>query len=788
MTRMFSFKAALAASVCLLPLQAIAQSTGDSGNTGASAAPTIVMPPSNNWILGGMQYNSGATPYLNRFTGATSPGFYGLGGFNYGHRDAWDSGGTNYWQVQGSDLGLDSRSFSIEAGQQGTWGLGFSYDGIPHQGPTDFKSVWTSSGALVPGVAPGSLPLVFPATPVQSGVGKVNSVWLPTPSSTLGAQMYDYSIGTQRDVFTGTGKYEWGPWTITGAIRHEHKTGYQANSFEIGGPAGVTFLGSGGAANTPPTAVTSALGYFAMPIDYVTDRYDVTAAYSTRKLQVQFGYTFSNFKDDLTQFDAINPFGFHPTTSFGTAAANLSVPYSMPPSNSAHEFKFMLGYNLSPTTRLNANFAYGLQMQDAAYATGTGDPVAVLSEPASSLNGFVQTFFGNIAISSQPLPKLDLRLAYTIDDYDNQTPRNGYQVNTRSSTSLSGGGDCAFTGGLCYNLPFSFEHQTLEGEVGYRVLPQTKVSLTDKFESTYRTYADVSLVTSNTVTAKVRSELASDLFGTVSYSHQDRVAHNYANGNTWALLSGGGVNADPSGFLMFFEASRRHDEVKGSLDFSPIHTVSAELVVKFANDRYPDGQYGLRNNSNLEIGPDVDWQVTPALNAHAYYTYQQIYYEQSSLYSSGTNYTSTGTGYFVPWTAKTTDSVHTVGLTVDWKAVPNKLKFSFDYNFSYGDTSYLLGDGMAVVGGAITSPVTIAALNFQPLPNVTSMLNMIQIRGEYTFRPNLTLVFGYAYERFDYNDFMNGTPATQYANVLMPGTLNPNEAVHVVGAGIRYRF
>jgi hypothetical protein len=46
--------------------------------------------------------------------------------------------------------------------------------------------------------------------------------------------------------------------------------------------------------------VTSGLGYFAMPIDYDTDRYEVLAAYGDEKLQVQLGYTFSNFKDNIT--------------------------------------------------------------------------------------------------------------------------------------------------------------------------------------------------------------------------------------------------------------------------------------------------------------------------------------------------------------------------------------------------------------------------------------------------------------------------------------------------------
>jgi MtrB/PioB family decaheme-associated outer membrane protein len=786
MTIVRSLKAALAASVCLLPLQVLAQSTGGSVLGGTADAMSQPGQPTN-WVTIGGQYASSGSYYLNRFTGNESPGFYGIGDFHFGWRDAWDSGGTRYLDLQGNDLGFEDRSFMAKFGQQGTWGVTLSYDGIPYEGSTEFPSVWQRNGATVPGVPPGSIPLVYPSTPFVPGHGSVNSLWLPVPSSTLGGQLYNYNLGTQRDIFAGSGTYIWNDWTITGAYRHEHKTGYIANSLEIGGTVGLTTAGTGGSANHAPTSgVTSALGYFAQPIDYDIDRYDLTAAYGNQRFQVQVGYTFSNFKDNLTEFDAMNPFNLNPTSSFGTTAASLSAPYALPPSNSAHQVKLMLGYNFSPTTRVNANFEYGLEMQNEPFIIGTGDPVNNPSEPRTSFDGLVETLYGNVALVTQPMPKMDVRISYTIDNRDNQSPRNAYAVDTRSNTSTSANGDCSALTGLCLNLPFSFEHQILSAEVGYRILPQTKVTLNDTFDTTFRSYADASFVTSNTVTGKIRSQLAPDVFGSFSYSHQDRRANNYANDNTWSLL--GTTLAEPSGMLIYFEASRRHDELKGTLDVSPTHTMTASLMAKFSNDAYPGGQYGLRNNHNFSIGPDVSWDITPAISSHAYYTYQQIFYDQASLYVSGTNYGPSGTGYYVPYTANTTDSVQTFGLTTDWQVIRNVLKVSFDYNLSYGDTAYALGDGMALIGGSITSPSTIAALNFQPLPDVTSMLNMIQIRGEYTFRPNMTVIFGYAFEKFNYKDFMYTAAPTQYANALLPGTLSPNAAIHVVGAGLRIRF
>ena len=92
-------------------------------------------------------------------------------------------------------------------------------------------------------------------------------------------------------------------------------------------------------------------------------------------------------------------------------------------------------------------------------------------------------------------------------------------------------------GGYCRNLPYSFERQAFSGEIGYRITPRIKVILSDTLESTKRSYADASLVTQNTTTLKVRSRIDDDLFNAISFSHQDRAANSYVNGNTWALLS-----------------------------------------------------------------------------------------------------------------------------------------------------------------------------------------------------------------------------------------------------------
>ena len=789
MTIKRSIKTALAAGVCMFPLQAMAQSF-DIGDQPAAPAAT---PATNNYIDLGAQYQSGRADYLNRYRGreAATGGFGALGGFQYRSRDAWDSGGTHYLEILGSDLGFQDRSLSAKFGQQGTWALGFSYDGVPYEAASDFKSIFQTDGSLVAGVKPGSLDYLATAPKVQNN-GRFNGVlypgvgqntFLPALAHPPTALLNNYDIGTQRDIFSGNGKYELGALTLSSTLRHEHKSGYYINSAVIAGsaPAAITTTAA-------PAATAGQAGYFAQPIDYDTDRLDLTAALANTDYQAQLSYIFSNFQDNINVINLQNPYS-NPSGT-GTGAGTLFAPYTLPPSNMEHKIKANFGYNFSPTMRLNTNLAYGVQLQNATFITSTGDfaSQSAVNFPRNSLNGYIGNLFGNVALTAEPLPKTDVRVSYTIDDRENKTPRNAYFVQQRSD----GTSDCSTASvstARCYNAPFSYEKQSVTAEAGYRVLPQTKISLSDTYDMVWRTYTDVYRVGTNRVTAKVRSALMDEVVASVSVAHEDRNAGDYDPQAWWRQIAGPNApnQTEARGMMMYFEESRKHDEVKGTVDVSPTNTVTTTLTSKVSKDTYPDSTYGMRSNHNLVVGPDVSWQVSPTIGAHAFYEYQQLFYDQASVYESSTSApTVAGTGFIVPWRAKTTDSVHTMGMMVDWQAIKDVLTFSVSDDFAYGDTAYAITDGGAF-GGTATS-TTYASATIVPLPNTTSLLNTFSVRGEYTFHPGISAIFGYAYERYKVSDFMNGTSATQYANFLLPGTQNPNESIHVVGATMRFKF
>ena len=768
-SKMFSYRALLGASVCLLPLLPMA-AAADDFDVDEKPAETAVAPPSQNWITIGGQYNSGRTDYFNRFSGTEAPGVNALGEIHWNSNDAWDSGGTHYFSFIGDRLGQPDRSVAVRVGEQGVWGLNAGYDGIYYDGGHNYQSIYTTSGGLIPQIAPGSLTFgytkLYPAGTFNGGA--VNPLWQPTLTTVAPTDAYQLSL--QRDIYTLGGKYQFGDWLVTAGWRHEHKQGWQPQSLTI---AGKPSLSSSSASQ--PTTFTSGMAYFIQPINYDTDRFDLSAQYATKIYQAQLSYSFSQFKDNEQLLVLNNPWAFSPSANYGTPA-NIAANYILPPDNSAQQFKGLFGLNITPTTRLNVNLGYGIQEQNQQFVNGTGNPaVTNYALPTQNLQGFIETIFANIAVTSRPIKGLDLRLSYTLDDRDNETPTSYYtHIDTVSATNSNYSAP---------NLPFTFRHQTVAAEAGYRVWGQTKLSLSDSLDSTYRSYASATEVQTNRTTVKLRGPMLDDVFGSLSAAYEDRWAQNYNPNGTWAYFnatSNPDNATDPKNFLMFYETSRKHAEFKASVDATPFDGVSVSLMGKLSQDTYPANSLGMRNNHNFSVGPDIAWDITKALSLHAFYNYQEIYYDESALYTTGS--------LSLPFKIADTDSAQTLGVDVEWKAIPNKLKITLNGNLAYGDTAYALGEGVVPLTFTTNSWTTIGAITVTPLPAVTSMMYSLSMRGEYTINPNTSVLFGYAFERFNYKDFANNIGATQYANAFLPGTANPNEAVHVFSAAVRMRF
>ena len=280
-----------------------------------------------------------------------------IGNFDLNGRDAWNSGGTRYYELNGANLvfqtgnhlgsGIGQRRQLGVAAPTTAWrttarcssrsairARGKSaviYDAITYTGNV-IDSLYTVNGnraTLNNGLAP------WGGATADHG-GQRHAFTVPQLRAT--GAMLPVQTGTRRDIVGGNGKYHLGrldhhrrlPATSTRKARWKSRsTGLRRH--------GVRACRS----TTTPTAI------------------DVTGSYATRIYQAIIQYTFSHFSDNNTFVNLPYP------SRTRRRPIQRSAAYSTPPSNDAHYLTVMLGANdVIPRTRVNLNARVGLEMQD----------------------------------------------------------------------------------------------------------------------------------------------------------------------------------------------------------------------------------------------------------------------------------------------------------------------------------------------------------------------------------------------------------------------------------------
>jgi MtrB/PioB family decaheme-associated outer membrane protein len=847
----------------------------------APAAPPASAMVSDNEInfgLGGIWGTN--TGQAGRYTGFTEEGLDGLFSFKSVTRDAWNSGGTRYYIIEGSDInfqfgdnlgtanvpayssanpalvgttggtaqsnlvgtGVNSQivnsqirnfkdgnytsqtandlgpnaSLGFKVGDQGHWGVIGYYDAISYTGNI-IDSIYTingHTGSLNPGLTQwggATLGAAGPIVAYNALVGGVPSVSNSTVNAAfpLGAEQ-PFQMGTRRDIVGLTGKYTWGDWTITGALRHEHKEGSVEESFDgaYGGTA------------------------FALPIDYDTERYDLSAAYSTPQIQAVFGYFLSNFTDNNNAVSLPDPLS-------GTAKPfEMTALYATPPSNLAQYVTAAIGYNLMPGTRFNLNARYGVETQNDTFPANTGDPALTAGGPpggfallnssgqgtgnATSPNITAEVFQGNVGVSTNPIAGLNASAKYSIDERDVQIGNFGVAGCAGGGNCVIGSGsgsDSSITGIAGYVVPQEWLKQKVNLDADYRILPQsnTKLTVGYEYDNINRSNAQVGHSDTNIGTIGLSSMFGSALMGRITASYGDRsgVLDYWTAWQNLATGNGNFAAGTPSG--AYYQAPMTLASVNLRADYAPAGPFSGGVSFKAENDdfHYPsttagtpagtlpvnlaNQDYGIKSDYNLTAGIDANYRPVEGVNFHAYYTYEQIFYNNlgnGACADSAAAPLCTGSaGYFQN---KYTNDVQTVGLSTEWQAT-DKLKLSAEYTFAYGAVMFGEYDGVFVPLGAVTQTYQ----NVSNYPDDHSIMNALTLKASYKLTDNIELSLGGMYSMFwdkDWRDLTGavvpdcpaggGCTAAQQNTVaiLTPGYASPNYNVGAVMAMLKVKW
>jgi MtrB/PioB family decaheme-associated outer membrane protein len=846
MIHKLTFRAMLLGGVCMLPLGAWAADLG-----AAPAAPGAPAMTSDNEIdfgLGGVWGTN--TGQYGRYNGFTEEGLDGLFSFNsvtrkdtqyyiftgsdinfqfgdnlgrapypcttaaLGQCQTGSFKDPNYTSRTANDLGPNAEA-KFDVGDQGKWGVIGYYDAISYTGNI-IDSIYTIDGNQ--GFLNGHLTKwggVTSAT-VAPTAGTYASA---LTAGQLASAEQPFQTGTRRDIVGLTGTYTLGDWTIAGAVRHEHKEGTVEESFG----EGAYVVGQA----------------FTLPVDYDTDRYDVSATYRGGPLQAVFGYFLSNFTDNNNGVFLPEPVGR------ATSPYEVTSLYATPPSNYAQYVTAMLAYTINPATRVNVNARYGVETQNDQFPANTGDPVAangyvggftVLNPlgqgtgSSTSPNIMAQVYQGNIGITNSSISNLTASAKYSIDGRNvSENSYNGVcgqNAGTTSGVCGNGqGSDTSITGAtpIGYVVPQEWLKQKVNLDADYRIPGQsnTKVFANYEFDDTDRSNAQVGHSWTDTGTLGVSSMLASNLQGRVSGTLGERsgvVNYWEAFTNLDDLGSNPAKYAgDPS--IAYYQAPYTMEAANARLDYSPAGPFSGGVSFKFENDNYHDGSAtlpngtlgnflnqseGIKQDQSITAGVDGNYRATDAVNLHAFYTFEQIYFDNVGNGACSTTVTAItavcgGTGAVASasnlglFYNKYTSDVQTVGASVEWKPT-DRLKLSLEDTFAYGNVSFAEGNGVFVAVQTQTYQ------NVQSYPNMPSVMNQLTAKVKYQLTENVELGLGAGWSMFEMKNWNDtscavmlstgvcGAGSATAANALSPGYLSPNYNVGMVMASMKVKW
>jgi MtrB/PioB family decaheme-associated outer membrane protein len=509
----------------------------------------------------GVGYVSEDSYKFGEYTGLNEKGAFGIGNAELRVRGE----DANYWNIDVTNAGLDSRSLSIEGGKQGSYKLNLNYDELPH---------YITNGIATPYLGVGGNNLTLPSTWVRAGsTGTMTDLQNSLHATDLQTSRKRLGVGA---TLIASDR-----WQYAVSYRHETREGTKA----VGG---AFFFNS---------------AQLVMPIDYVTQQIDVSASYTGSAFQAKFAYYGSLFSENNTGLTWQNPY----TSASGADSGQLALP----PDNAFHQIMASVGYDFSETTRATADIAVGRMTQNQDFlpvttnTSLTGYPFAL---PRTSLDGLVDTVNGNLKIASRLTPKLRATLAYSYNDHDDKTPQAAYTWVTTDSTVNTT---------TRTNLPYSFRQSKIKLDADYQFTGNTKLSAGIDNDTNERTYQEVSKTTENTIWAKGKKRVPGTAQVTVKLAHANRDVGSY-EALPWL------TSAEDPVLRKYNMADRDRDLGSLRIEVLSIDNMTVGFGFEYANDVYTHSAVGLTTSRDFTLNADATAVVDNKTNLYFFLTHEEI--------------------------------------------------------------------------------------------------------------------------------------------------------------------
>ena len=819
---MSSFKNILYATItaaCLLPPGLYAQ---DLEEEGEKLAPLYA-----SEIEIGVGYNSDDSYKFGKFNGLEEEGPFFIGNFDVRKNRVAGDSSTDYWELNGRNLGLDGRSVFAEYSRAGSFNVYVDYDerinNLIDDGRTPFSGAGTDR-------------LTLPATWIPGST--VDTI---TNNGSLFPSLRGVTIEKDRQKIGGGISYDINDiWQVNGNYHHEDKDG--TDDF------GAVFGSSGG---NPRSSIVP------IPHEFEFDEFDAGIVYKGDAAQFTLTYNLSIFDNEIRSFVFDNPFANTQWPAAARSALGALVQGQVSnifPDNEAWSVNFSGGYNFGRATRLSANITYGEMTQDETFLPysiipGLYNVPGLETLPRDNLDGEIVNTYVNLNLTHRFNSELDAKARFTYDDRDNNTPRDVYH-------RIAGDSQLQSTGTARYNRPYSLERMKFEFEGGYRLPYMSKLSAGYTYEDKDRNLQEVENTTEHAVQVRLSSMPAAWISGWARFRYStldggDNSIPSYYQAVMDAAIAAG-LDIDPQvrditnyfsnrpflegedpdeiatevaaflaaptagNFNVLFEndplmrkyymANRDQHLFNLNVNIYPTPEWTMSVLGKYTNNDFEDSALGMQNSTLESLTFDLVYSPSDRFSANAFFTVEKNDYDQRAWRhaagqyvflseadrSAGTASPLTGANGFRYYTE---DSIYTTGMNFAWEVIEDKFKLDLDMTYSDATTDI---EPMAENFAASSGLGSVAPISF---PDVETRIYRLMLTGDYKWRDNWGSRVYYWYERFNSTDFelddvggdaldqIGVVPgSTSGGSVILLGNQSPTYNNHVIGFTVYRKF
>ena len=689
----------------------------------------------------GILYNGIDSQRAGQYSGLRESGSTAVSTIRSESFSGWTDPTGRYRIFEARNLGLENAAVDLTLGRRGRYKLDLDYRGLPFyrlDGP-----VFTPFGQA--GSSRQVLPGGWTGATATSGM------------TALRANLRDLSIDTDRRHLALQLNLR---LNDTRDLKAEYQRQYKKGNDTLG-----ALFGSGGG------NARSAL--LAVPVDYITDNFNLTLAGSDAQRSWSLHYRGSLFSNANAQLQWQNPFN---NTAWARGANFSNDAYgtlALAPDNAAHNIGISGVATLRGNTHLSGSLALGRMEQDELLLPYSSAIAADTPLPATRLNGRIDTLTAALNLTQRLTARLNLRLNYTFDSRANATPRylwlrvpgDSAAQATRASVNAH------------INLPYGHERQLLRAEAQLRLQGGRQLQFEYQHSRRERDFTEVDLQREDQIGTALLFTVGSVGRGRVELLHARRRNDNYQANAAFiaghspdylATLTGNPLYSDDPLLRRYPLADRDRDQLKAMLNRTLPWRMALNVNGKLTRDDFPSSQIGRQSSNAWDVSVYLTQQISNALDWTLWHT-RQGYANKQAGYSRG------NTTPILPesartaasnWWMDTQDLVATSGLGWSWSSTNDRLSVKGDFSYSDAGTTHApLSRGLA----------------FLPFPDIETRFTTVNLGAELRVGEGGSVGLRYRYEDFTSTDFaLDAVAVDSLNNVILLGNGSPVYAGSVI--------